>query len=361
MNQNAIYLYLLCKQLGYECDLLSYDEAHTEIVFNSIKVNLISSDPAKFNPQLYCAIITVTTSLEHPIYKKCKTYGVTVVGYICSNSLCMTIENTATAHTRSTGILGHEDAPIDKAWILDSFPFMKTYIELLRGLRGLHGAHVSRYVPHVWNSSIMEYYCKHIHGANPSALLYNPKHHTQKKITLIIPESNINFVKTCVVQLMAAEKLYNSNPDLIDEIFIFSYPMESQALNALVSKLHVGKKVRKFARLSVCEIFLHFNASNNIPVFACHQIYTPLNYSYYEIMYYGYPFVHNSPLLKDYGNYYTDLDIDMCAIQIYNAFKKHDDAFETRLAENRTYLETIDPTHVRCVERWREAFAELCP
>jgi hypothetical protein len=166
-------------------------------------------------------------------------------------------------------------------------------------------------------------------------------------------------VKTCVVQLMASEKLHLANPDLIDEIFIFCYPMESKYLNTLVSKLSVGKKVRKFARLSVCEIFLHFNTLNTIPVFAFHQIYTPLNYSYYEIMYYGFPFVHNSPLLNEFGHYYTDLDIEMCAIQMYNAFRKHNDGFETKLAKNREYLETIDPTHVRCTERWKTMFEEL--
>ena len=94
-------------------------------------------------------------------------------------------------------------------------------------------------------------------------------------------------------------------------------------------------------------------------MFACHQIYTPLNYSYYEIMYYGFPFVHNSPLLKEFGNYYSELDIEMCAVQIYNAFKKHNDAFETKLAKQREYLESIDPMHDRCVERWKPMFDEL--
>ena len=252
MNQNAIYLYLLIKQLGYDCDLLSYDETHTQIVYNALPVKLITSDLSKFNPKQYTALIIITISLDKEIYDICNEMDVKVIGYVCGNSLCMTIEDTATAHTRSV-VFGHNDSPIHKAWILESFPFMKAYTEILRGVK-------AQLVPHVWNSGIVEYYCKYIQNKDPALLLYAPNHHTQKKLTLVIPESNINFVKTCVVQLMAAEKLHSINPDLIDEIFIFCYPMESKSLNTLVSTLNVGKKVRKFARLSVCEIFLHFKS-----------------------------------------------------------------------------------------------------
>lgn len=353
MNQNAIFLYELIKHLGYYCDLLSYDEKHTEIFYNRISVQNISSDFSKFDPTRYTGIITVSTSLDRPIYDKCKEHNVHVIGYICSNTLCMAIEETVTAHSRTT-VLVHSESPITKAWVLDAFPFMKTHIELLRGVK-------AQFVPHVWNSEIVEYYCKHLENKDPKLLVYNPKLHTNKKLTLVISEPNCNFVKSCVVQLMAAEKLNSINPDLIDEVYIFSYQTESKSLNTLVDKLNVGKKVRKFSRLNVCEILLYFNSLKSVPVFACHQIYTPLNYSYYELMYYGFPFVHNSPLLMEYGHFYNDLDIDLCAVQIYKAYKAHDDGFELSKNKNRAFLETIDPTHTRCAERWKNIFDELRP
>jgi hypothetical protein len=350
MNQNAIYLYLLIKHSGYECDLLSYDEAHTEIVYNQIPVTLISLDTSKFNPAQYSTIITVTTSLDEATYKKCKEHGTTVIGYVCTNSLCMAIEAAATAHSRE--VIRGRDSPIDKAWVLDAFPFMKTYTEVMRGVKAQH-------VPHVWSSSIMEYYCRHVDKQDPAVLLYNPSTHTRKKLTLVIAESNVNFVKTAVVPLMAAEKLHTLNPDLIDEVYIFSYPMESKSLNALVNNMSVGKKVRKFQRKLVSEIFTHFNTVNTVPVFATHQIYTPLNYSYYELMYYGFPFVHNSPILKEYGHFYPEIDIDMCAVQILKAYQEHNNDFDVKLAKNREYLELIDPAHERCRERWRGVLSEL--
>jgi len=348
MNQNAIFLYLVCKNLGYECDLLSHEESHDEIVYNNIPVKRISEDETVFNTSHYKAIITVTGRLSKAISDKCKKSGTIVIGYTCSNQLCMAIEATATAHSRSI-IIGREAAN-DKGWILDSFPFMKTYYELLCGVK-------SQYVPHVWNSELVEYYCKHINQKDPKLLVYDPKLHTQKKLTLLIPESNVNFVKTAIVPLMAAEKLHSINPELIDEIFIFSYPTESTSLEDLVSKLQVGKKVRKFTRQLISDILTHFNTRPTVPVFTCHHIYTPLNYSYYELMYFGFPFVHNSELLKEYGHFYTDLDIDMCAVQIFKAYMNHAVDFDAKIAKNRNYLETIDPNHPRCLERWKPIVA----
>lgn len=342
MNQNALFLYILFTNLGITCDLLSYEETYTQIVYESIPVRYLTSDTSKFNTSEYSIIITVSTSLDKPIYEQCQRTNTLVIGYVCSNQLCMAIEETATCHTRSS-IIGH-DAAINKAWIFDGFPFMKTYIELLRGVK-------AQLVPHVWNTKIVEFYCRHISKKDPELLLYNPTNHTHKKITIMICESNINFVKTAVLPLMAAEKLNTVNPELIDEIFVFSYPTESIALNKLISELSIRSKVRRFTRQIVSEIFIHANKRNSVPVFVCNQIYTPLNYSYYEIMYYGYPFVHNSPVLKSYGNFYQDLDIDMCAVQIYKAYQTHAD--ESRVIKNREYLNTIDPTHPSCLERWR--------
>jgi hypothetical protein len=344
MNQNAIYLYILMKTSGFKCELLSFEPSLS--VIENIPVRHLT--PA--NVCDFTTIITVSTGLDKEIYDKCLKTGIQVIGYVCSNQLCMAIEETATAHSRST-IIGHT-TPIQKAWIFDGFPFMKTYIELMRRVK-------AEYVSHVWNASIIENYCATRMKKDPNLMVYNPSKHISPKINIVICESNLNFVKTGIVPLLAAEKLYVLNPDLIQEIFLFSYPTESKALDAMVSNLRCGHLVRKFTRQVIPHIFCHFNEKIPVPVFVAHQIYTPLNYSYYETMYYGFPFVHNSPTLKDYGHYYTDMDIDMCAIQIMKAFKTHASEFETRLTNNRKWLEFIDPVHPSCVERWRPILASL--
>jgi hypothetical protein len=343
INQNAIFMVLMLRNLGYDCDILSYDSEHTQIVFENMPVKLISINPSKFSVMDYIALISVTTAIEGPIYDRCRLGGIPVIGYVCTNGLCMSIERVATDRTKDIAI-GNE-IPIDIAWVLDAFPFMKTQTEILRNTKAYS-------VPHLWNSSVVEYYCKTINKKDPSLMIYNPLNHIQKKITLLITEPNINFVKTAVVPLMAAEKLHRINPELIDEVFVFSYPTDSKTLETIVSNISIGKKVRKFTRQLISEIMLHFNTRDSVPIFVCNQIYTPLNYSYYETLYYGFPFVHNSPLLKDFGHYYPDLDIDMCSIQIMKAFQSHAD-IETRLVKQREYLELIDPTNAKCLEQWK--------
>lgn len=349
INQNAVFMMLMLQNLGYECDILSYDSEHTQLAFNKMPVKLISVDPSKFNVTNYTALISVTIAIEGPIYNRCKAAGIPVICYTCTNGLCMAMERIATDRTKDITI--GNDIPIDLAWVLNAFPFMKTQTELLRNAKALS-------VPHLWNSSIVEYYCRTIYKKDSSLMIYNPVKHTGKKITILITEPNINFVKTAVVPIMAVEKLHRINPDLIDEVFVFSYPTDSKTLQTIVSNISVGKKIRKFTRQIVSEIMLHFNNLDNVPIFVCNQIYTPLNYSYYETLYYGFPFVHNSPLLKDFGHYYPDLDIDMCAIQIFNAFKSHAVDFESRLVKQREYLEAIDPTNEKCLEQWKQIMSK---
>lgn len=353
MNQNALFLYMLAKNLGYECDLLCHDETYKNMTFENLPVKHLSDNKKIFNTDDYSAIIIVSEGLYKKLYAKCDKRKTVVIGYVCSNHLCFAIEGTA-KDLSSSYVIGKKthDAPIDKAWILDAFPFMKPYVELMRGVK-------AQYVPHVWNPSIIEFYCRHVDKKDPALLLYNPKIHTKQKITIIITEPNLNFVKTAVVPLFAAEKLDTLKPDLIDEVFVFSYPTESKTFEHLIQNMSVGKKVRRFNRLLISEIMTHFNERDSVPIFVSNQIYTPLNYTYYETMYYGYPFVHNSPLLKEYGHFYPDLDIDLAAIQILKAYMAHATEFDARLTANRAFLETIDPSNMKCLLRWKDTFGDV--
>jgi hypothetical protein len=346
LNQNGIFMYILCKQLGHTCDLLSYSKTYKQLAYKQFPILCLDSD--EFQPSKYNMIITVAVSLDPAIYDACKAHNVTVVGYVCSNILSMVIEEFATKHTSSSII--SRKARIDKAWVLESFPFMKPYIELVRDAP-------ATLVPHLWSPGIIEYYTEHKYNKPVRDLQYNPAFHTGGRCNIIVMEPNINFVKTAAVPLLAAERFYKQHPDLLNEVFVFTYPTDSKSANAMLDALTVGKKVRKFSRLSVAEIFTFFNRDDCIPIIVSHQIYTPLNYTYYEAMYYGYPLVHNSPTLRDYEYHYDEMDVDTCAAKIHEAFTTHATRFKERQARNREYLETIDPDNKKCMERWTTLFS----
>ena len=111
----------------------------------------------------------------------------------------------------------------------------------------------------------------------------------------------------------------------------------------MVSKLKINSKVRKFKRLPLPEILLHFNSLESIPIFVTHHYLTSLNYLYYEVLQYGYPLIHNSVDLDNCGYYYPGDDPKACSDAIYNAYLKHNNIYDEYCTQAKEYLYRIDP------------------
>ncbi len=69
-----------------------------------------------------------------------------------------------------------------------------------------------------------------------------------------------------------------------------------------------------------------------------------LNYLYYEILYGGYPLIHNSAFLRDYGYYYEDFNPESGAEALIRAHETHADNLEAYRARNQVLFDTLDPT-----------------
>ena len=227
---------------------------------------------------------------------------------------------------------------------------MKQYIELLRGAK-------ATLVPHLWSPCLIEDQIVKKFKKSISDLFYNPAKNTGKKIDIIILEPNLHIVKTSLIPIMAAEKFNMQYPDMLNQVFVFNFPMQSADALHIANNLSIKEKMRKFKSLHIAEILTYFNESNTMPIFVSHQIYNAWNYLYYELMYYGYPMVHNSNLIKEYCYHYDEFDIATCADKIKEAFTNHNENLLSQLDANRRYLATIDPVSEPAISAWK-ALAE---
>ena len=139
-----------------------------------------------------------------------------------------------------------------------------------------------------------------------------------KKIKIGICEPNIIQNKNCLIPFAICEK----GNHLIEQCNIFCLPdinnhafMKDYVLN---SELQKNKKITVSGRYPItlilsehCNCILSFVENCN------------LNYIYLECFYLGVPIIHNSPMLKDYGYYYPDFDINKGIEQIENVIKNH--------------------------------------
>jgi hypothetical protein len=170
-------------------------------------------------------------------------------------------------------------------------------------------------------------------------------------LTLWSLEPNQNVVKTSVVCVTAAEYLTIHYPGLVKYVNLTRQPTNASAL-AYLKEFHVP--IVHNGVVETYKLLTRMNEDTSFPIIVAHQLYNPLNYVYYEAMYYGFPFVHNSPLLKDYGYYYEGDDVSGCVAAILLAHKHHNKNWIPMRAANLEYLRRIDPFDKGVQEIYRQ-------
>ncbi len=243
-------------------------------------------------------------------------------------------------------VTGSQRSLVRELWVIPSYHHALEYIELMRG----KPAYI---IPHLWSPEICNAFAIEKFKKTESDLFYNLAKHTGKKIEIVIMEPNMALFKTSWLPIVAGEKLNVDHPELLDQVFAFNYPDSNHAWG-MADNLTLGTKLRRFKRLSMPEILTFFNSRDTIPIFVSHQVLNSLNYLYYEVLYYGFPLVHNSPDLDGCGYFYPENNIKGCVSAILDAYKHHNKNLITYKEKGRKYLERVDPLHPSVGKIWEQ-------
>jgi hypothetical protein len=345
--QNAFFIYEVFTKQGILCDLLCYDEKFTSLNYNNTPVKTIYDDESKFDIAEYALIITVARGVHKSMYDRCRAQNVKVVAFVCGNVFHL---NNAAFVSGSTETIVTKSTPCDEVWIIGSFAYMKSYMEILR-------AAPVRSVPHLWSPCLIEHATVSVFQRKAAELVYNPSNHTLRKASIFIMEPNIDYVKTALLPIMAVEKLHQQHPDLIEEVLVFCFPANKKAALAIIDSLSVRSKIRIFTRIHIADILTTYNKKSSMPIFLYWQQHHEWNYMYYEMMYYGFPFVHNSNLMGDFGYLYDGINIDKCVEQLLVALESHHTSHEYQMKKARHYLDSIDPDKQIAQCYWKNLIA----
>lgn len=334
--QNAYFLYQCCEAMGYTCQLLCPDSSPKPFEHKGLSVKQITSDLRIFNPAEYHTIVLVTRDISKEVYDLLKHHKVGIVTLVCGNNYMFDQEDFVMGIKGNVNKYLGASRNIDEQWLLPSFKYALDYMEIIRKKPAF-------IVPHLWSPEIIRHYAPLTLKQPESSLFYDATTRKSKKLNIVILEPNLNLCKTGWMPIIAAEKLHTLYPDLIECVYVFNFPSHQHAY-AMTSVLSLGSKLRKFERKSVAEIMYFFNnQSDCTPIFVSHQVLTSLNYLYYELLYYGFPLVHNSTMLDGCGYYFPENNIGKCVEQIVHAHKHHDKGVETYKEKAHTYLKRVDP------------------
>lgn len=334
--QNAYFFYQCCAAMGYTCQLLCPEPNPSPFEHKDLSVKQITTDDSLFNASEYHTIVLITRDISKEVYELLKRHKVGIVTLVCGNNYMYDQEDFVKGLKGNVNKYLGASRNIDEQWLIPSYRYALDYMEIIR-------KKPAYLVPHLWSPEIIREYTPRTIRKPESSLIYTNAKRNLKKINIVILEPNLNFFKTGWTPLIAAEKLHTMHPELIEFVYMFNFPSHEHAYK-MTDAMSLGSKIRKFERKSMPEI-LHFfnNDSEYIPIFVSHQVLNSLNFLYYELLYYGFPLVHNSPDLDGCGYSFPENNIVKCVEQILYAQKHHDKGIETYKEKAKEYLKRVDP------------------
>jgi len=183
-------------------------------------------------------------------------------------------------------------------------------------------------VPFVWSPNfIKEFEDIAVSKGLPSAYYVPGKLAKNKNIGSMEP--NMNVVKFVMPLLMIAEDAYRIHgKDAFNEFWVGSGKglLGSKYFIDCIKELDVTTS----GKLKLCSRYpVHTFLAEKCDLILSSQWDNPLNYAYLDVLYFGYPLIHNAHMIKDAGYYYENFDTTRGSSLMMDAIRFHDEILET--------------------------------
>ena len=310
INQNAIYLALMFKEMGHQVNLITIvplkdgkDEKMIREVTKGIKkVYLHNSFTLKLD-----IVISFSFNLdeEHMRQYKILNRDIKHVHYRCGNTTLIEMESLLFSDKLHRLLDTKGMAKPDQIW---SIPQMEaTNLEYYQ-LK--YGSDLGTVVPFVWNPILIEYV----------ASVFEFGTYSGRKLSRIgTVEPNMSVMKNMFIPITIVSKFIKDGNKL-DGFNTFSSDQLKSNPNLVkfMEERELGNIITANGRWPIIKILKEW-----ADVILSWQWENNLNYMPLDVAWFGYPIVHNMEFLQDLGYYYPYFSINEGARQLELAIKNH--------------------------------------
>jgi hypothetical protein len=246
------------------------------------------------------------------------------------------IDMESIAHGRPPGQLV-SGVTYDQVWTLPGFArtCAAYYAHLLRA--------PVRIMPHLWSPALIE-------AAAPD-WGYRPG---GGRWRIAVLEPNISTVKTSHIPLLICELVHRARPGLLAQVLVCNADRFGKAghFAQFAASLDIVRHgVARFAPRYPTATVLRGQTA-----IVSHHYENAQNYLHYEALHGGYPLIHNSDQLSDFGYRYDDCDEG--AVALIDAITHHNADLETYRAKARNFIRTLDPCDKENIACYSAAIAD---
>jgi Protein of unknown function (DUF2827) len=172
-----------------------------------------------------------------------------------------------------------------------------------------------------------------------------------------ILEPNNTVMKTSHWPMLVCEEAYRRKPEAIETVLVSNtlHLKEFKGFQTFANGLDLvrDKKMTFEARHATPFFLQHCDAV------VAHQWENELNYLYYDVLWGGYPLIHNSKALRNYGYHFSDFETSDGAHELLYALQTHDDRLKAEAAANARLFQSLSPTNLELIETHEDLLEEL--
>lgn len=172
---------------------------------------------------------------------------------------------------------------------------------------------------------------------------------------VIVMEPNISFQKTALIPILGIERWYRKNKSWNGEVYIFNgerlgmTPFFRESILPTLD-LHKDGKLKLMGRRDIISILKEFPSAT----FMLHQWNNEYNYMLFELLWAGYPAIHNATSWSNYGYSYTGADLDKIGALFTEVQEHHSAKLETYKGHARTLAWKHSPYNPEIQKGWAD-------
>lgn len=314
---------------------------HESMMLENIGIDMVDLEEAQ---KTLDVVIEMSSQLADDWVTSFRQKGGRYVWMRVGNDYVIDIER-AMFDKPHAGLAG--DKPYDAVWTIPE------YEHSCRDYFGIMARAPVYFLPHLWTP----YFIDRAIADLPADISWGYVEGRQRWRVSVF-EPNVCMVKTSVIPMLVCEEAYRAKPGFLEIL---------RVCNTLHIKEHV--KFLHFARS--LDIVNHgiatFEGRHQLVDFMSrhgdcvisHHWENGQNYLYYELLYGGYPLIHNSEYLDGCGYYYPGFDCAQGGVALLMAFEQHDTQLVEYRARTREYLTRLGVDNINNIRAYKEALLGL--
>ena len=347
--QNVVLLYRMFAAMGWTPLLIVNERPkNLERVPEQLRVcRVVCAEELLKQPIPVYAYIEIGMSIDPAVRKFLKMIGSKICKLYLGNILNIDIETPI--FYPDMNFAHHVVGEVDKVWVSPHYAQHDQYANSLNHVALSEPE--SQIGPYVWD---------------PSFITDDGRRHIQWRPTLpgeaevvVITEPNISFQKSAIVPLLMMERWYrrggrqwNGKVVVVNGPRILQIPYFKDNVYDTLDLVKDGKVVMADRKDMVTTLKTYPNAT-----FICHQINNEFNYMVMELLWTGFPVLHNAKSWEAYGYYYPGSNLN-AGCDVFDIVRRnHGEQLEIYKAHARALAWRHSPYNADVQRAWETILA----